>query len=155
MQPNSVCCSLFHRRSAVVGMRLGDKVALITRGYGGMGRASTKLFAREGATVFVAGRNRELGDASVVETNGGSGKADFAELDMVNQDQWDSAVARVKQEAGALHVLMNIVGSNALSLTSTRSRWRVQFDFLTGVAFRRGAVTAPRNSPFAIGRSAS
>ncbi len=33
---------------------------------------------------------------------------------MVNQDQWDAAVAQVKHEAGALHVLMNIVGSNAL-----------------------------------------
>jgi NAD(P)-dependent dehydrogenase (short-subunit alcohol dehydrogenase family) len=39
-------------------MRLRDKVALITGGYGGMGRASARLFAREGSTVFVAGRNR-------------------------------------------------------------------------------------------------
>ena len=33
---------------------------------------------------------------------------------MVDQDQWDAAVARVKKQAGALHVLMNIVGSKAL-----------------------------------------
>jgi NAD(P)-dependent dehydrogenase (short-subunit alcohol dehydrogenase family) len=50
----------------------------------------------------------------VADINGGGGKAHFVELDVVNQDHWDSAVARVKQEAGALHVLMNIVGSNAL-----------------------------------------
>jgi NAD(P)-dependent dehydrogenase (short-subunit alcohol dehydrogenase family) len=31
-----------------------------------------------------------------------------------NQDQWDAAVVRVEKQAGALHVLMNIVGSNAL-----------------------------------------
>jgi NAD(P)-dependent dehydrogenase (short-subunit alcohol dehydrogenase family) len=36
------------------------------------------------------------------------------ELDVVRQDQWDAAVARVEETAGALHVLMNIVGSNAL-----------------------------------------
>jgi NAD(P)-dependent dehydrogenase (short-subunit alcohol dehydrogenase family) len=35
-------------------------------------------------------------------------------LDVVNQDQWDAAVAQVEERAGALHVLMNIVGSNAL-----------------------------------------
>jgi NAD(P)-dependent dehydrogenase (short-subunit alcohol dehydrogenase family) len=41
-------------------MRMESKVALITGGYGGMGRASARLFARarsfarEGATVFVA-----------------------------------------------------------------------------------------------------
>jgi NAD(P)-dependent dehydrogenase (short-subunit alcohol dehydrogenase family) len=95
-------------------MRLENKVALITGGYGGMGRASARLFAREGATVFVAGRNQQRGDALVAEINGAGGKAHFVELDVVNQDQWDAAVAQVKQQAGALHVLMNVVGSNAL-----------------------------------------
>jgi NAD(P)-dependent dehydrogenase (short-subunit alcohol dehydrogenase family) len=33
---------------------------------------------------------------------------------VVKQDQWDGAIAYVKEQAGALHVLMNIVGSNAL-----------------------------------------
>lgn len=33
-------------------MRLQDKVALITGGYGAMGRASARLFAKEGATVL-------------------------------------------------------------------------------------------------------
>ncbi len=95
-------------------MRLENKVALITGGYGGMGRASARLFAREGATVFVAGRSQERGDALVAEINAAGGKAHFVELDVVNQDQWDAAVVQVKQQAGALHVLMNIVGSNAL-----------------------------------------
>jgi NAD(P)-dependent dehydrogenase (short-subunit alcohol dehydrogenase family) len=95
-------------------MRLENKVALITGGYGGMGRASARLFAQEGATVFVAGRNEERGDALVNEINDAGGKAHFTELDVVDQDQWEAAVAQVKQTAGGLHVLMNIVGSNAL-----------------------------------------
>jgi NAD(P)-dependent dehydrogenase (short-subunit alcohol dehydrogenase family) len=95
-------------------MRLARKVALITSGYGGMGRASARLFAREGATVFVGGRNHERGDGLVAEINGAGGKAHFVELDVVNQDRWDAAVAQIKEQAGALHVLMNIVGSNAL-----------------------------------------
>jgi NAD(P)-dependent dehydrogenase (short-subunit alcohol dehydrogenase family) len=79
-----------------------------------MGRASARLFAKEGATVFVAGRNRERGDALVSEIDGAGGKAHFIELDVVNQSLWDAAVAQVKEQAGALHVLMNIVGSNAM-----------------------------------------
>jgi NAD(P)-dependent dehydrogenase (short-subunit alcohol dehydrogenase family) len=95
-------------------MRLESKIALITGGYGGMGRASARLFAREGATVFVAGRNHERGNGLIAEINDAGGTAHFVELDVVNQDQWDAAVSQVKEQAGALHVLMNIVGSNAL-----------------------------------------
>jgi NAD(P)-dependent dehydrogenase (short-subunit alcohol dehydrogenase family) len=83
-------------------MRLENKVALITGGYGGMGRASARLFAKEGATVFIAGRNDERGDALAVEINEASGKAHFVELDVVNQAQWDAAVVDVKAQAGAL-----------------------------------------------------
>jgi NAD(P)-dependent dehydrogenase (short-subunit alcohol dehydrogenase family) len=95
-------------------MRLESKVALITGGYGGMGRASARLFAKEGATVFIAGRNKERGNALAAEITEAGGKAHFVELDVVRQDQWDAAVIQVKEQAGALHVLMNIVGSNAL-----------------------------------------
>jgi NAD(P)-dependent dehydrogenase (short-subunit alcohol dehydrogenase family) len=94
--------------------RLENKVALITGGYGGMGRASARLFAAEGATVFVAGRSQERGEAFVGELTDAGGTAYFTELDVVNQDQWDAAVTQVKETAGGLHVLMNIVGSNAL-----------------------------------------
>jgi len=95
-------------------MRLENKVALITGGYGGMGRASARLFAKEGATVFVASRDKERGDALAAEINEAGCKAHFVELDVVKQDQWDAAITSVKEQAGALHVLMNIVGSNAL-----------------------------------------
>lgn len=95
-------------------MRLKDKVALITGGYGGMGRASARIFAREGATVFIAGRDHERGNALAAEINAAGGKAYFVELDVVNQGLWDAAVAFIKEQAGALHILMNIVGSNAM-----------------------------------------
>jgi NAD(P)-dependent dehydrogenase (short-subunit alcohol dehydrogenase family) len=94
--------------------RLENKVALITGGYGGMGRASARLFAAEGATVFIAGRSEDRGEALAAEIVKDGGKAHFVELDVVDQAQWDAAVAQVKAEAGALHILMNIVGSNAL-----------------------------------------
>jgi NAD(P)-dependent dehydrogenase (short-subunit alcohol dehydrogenase family) len=69
-------------------MRLENKVALITGGYGGMGRASARLFAQEGAIVFVSGRNRQRGEALVAEINTAGGTAYFVELDVVDQDQW-------------------------------------------------------------------
>lgn len=50
----------------------------------------------------------------IAEINGAGGKAHFVELDVVNQEHWDGAVAQVKEQAAALHVLMSIVGTNAL-----------------------------------------
>jgi NAD(P)-dependent dehydrogenase (short-subunit alcohol dehydrogenase family) len=95
-------------------MRLENKVALITGAYGGMGRASARLFAKEGAAVVVTGRNEDRGDALVKEITDDGGRAIFVELEVTDQDQWTAAVARVKETFGALHILMNIVGSNAL-----------------------------------------
>jgi NAD(P)-dependent dehydrogenase (short-subunit alcohol dehydrogenase family) len=97
-----------------VAMRLGKKVALITGGYGGMGRASARLFAKEGAVVFIAGRSEERGDELVREINDGGGTAHFVELEVTDQDQWNAAVADVEKKQGGLHILMNIVGSNAM-----------------------------------------
>jgi NAD(P)-dependent dehydrogenase (short-subunit alcohol dehydrogenase family) len=95
-------------------MRLKNKVALITGGYGGMGRASARLFAKEGAAVVITGRDEDRGDALVKEITDDGGKAIFIELEVTDQDQWTAAAAQVKETFGALHILMNIVGSNAL-----------------------------------------
>jgi NAD(P)-dependent dehydrogenase (short-subunit alcohol dehydrogenase family) len=73
------------------------------------------LFAAEGGAVVVSGRSEERGDALAKEINDAGGRAHFVELDIVDQAQWDNAVAETKATFGGLHVLMNIVGSNALS----------------------------------------
>jgi NAD(P)-dependent dehydrogenase (short-subunit alcohol dehydrogenase family) len=97
-------------------MRLQNKVALITGGYGGMGRASARIFAKEGAAVVIAGRNKARGTALAKEINAAGRKAHFVQLEVTDQGQWTAAVDEVRQTFGALHILMNIVGSNALSM---------------------------------------
>lgn len=97
-------------------MRLQNKTALIAGGTGGMGRASARLFAKEGGTVFVAARRPEPGNNLVKEITDAGGRAHFVELDTTKQDQWDAAVSAIKAETGALHVLLNIVGSNDLTV---------------------------------------
>jgi len=123
-------------------MRLENKVALITGGYGGMGRASARIFAREGAVVFVAGRDEGRGQAVVHEIVAAGGKAHFVALDVTKQEQWDAAVTRIREQAGALHVLMNIVGSNALVMFPDVDfeKWNEVFD-INVTAVGRGIQT--------------
>lgn len=97
-------------------MRLENKVALITGATGGMGSSSARLFAREGATVVVAARHKDEGDALVKEIAGAGGIAMFVKLDTTDYKQWGDVVAKIKSKFGALHVLMNVVGSNDLTV---------------------------------------
>jgi NAD(P)-dependent dehydrogenase (short-subunit alcohol dehydrogenase family) len=97
-------------------MRLDNKIALITGATGGMGRASARLFAKEGATVVVAARKLDRGNALVKEITNAGGRALFVELDVTNPDQWADVVGQTEQAYGGLHVLMNIVGTNEMTL---------------------------------------
>jgi NAD(P)-dependent dehydrogenase (short-subunit alcohol dehydrogenase family) len=81
-----------------------------------MGSSSARLFAKEGAAVVVAARHQDQGDALVSEITDAGGKALFMHLDTTNYGQWDDAVSRIEKEFGGLHVLMNVVGTNDLTV---------------------------------------
>lgn len=95
-------------------MRLDGKVALITGATGGMGGASARLFAKEGAAVLLAARHQELADPVVQEITDAGGRASSVPLEVTDQHQWQAAVEQAKEQFGGLHILMNVVGSNDL-----------------------------------------
>jgi NAD(P)-dependent dehydrogenase (short-subunit alcohol dehydrogenase family) len=121
-------------------MRLENKVALITGATGGMGRASARRFAKEGATVLVGARHADKAAPLLEEITNGGGRAQFVELNVTDHDQWTAAADRAREQYGALHVLMNIVGSNALTVIPNIAvdEWNAMFEtnvtsILTGI----------------------
>lgn len=118
-------------------MRMKEKVALITGAASGMGAATARLFAREGArAVFVADQLEREGAAVVADIEKAGGKAIFLPLDVTREDQWRTAVAKVEAAAGGLDVLVNnagISGSAEEDLYDTAAWERLMAVNATGV----------------------
>jgi len=118
-------------------MRLKGKVTLVTGAASGMGAATARLFAREGArAVFVADQLEREGAAVVAEIEKAGGRAAFLPLDVTREDQWQAAIAKIEQAEGGLDVLVNnagISGSAEQDLYDTAAWERLMGVNATGV----------------------
>jgi NAD(P)-dependent dehydrogenase (short-subunit alcohol dehydrogenase family) len=118
-------------------MRLKDKVALISGAASGMGAATARLFAREGAKgVVVADILEKDGQAVVAEIEKAGGKALFVKLDVTDEAQWKAAVEKTVATYGGLDVLVNnagISGSAEQDLYDTAAWERLMGINSTGV----------------------
>ena len=90
--------------------RLSDKVALITGGGTGIGRATALAFAREGATVAVAGRRVEKLKEVTGEIEKHGGSAIALECDVTQVAQVERTVEETAKRFGKLNVLVNNAG---------------------------------------------
>jgi len=90
--------------------RLSGKVALITGGGSGMGRASCRLFAREGARVVVVDRVAETGEETAALIRDDGGDATFVEADVADAAAVERMVATTVETYGRLDVLFNNAG---------------------------------------------
>ncbi len=88
-------------------MRLKDKIAIITGGGSGIGRATCQLFAQEGAEVAVVDINTKGGKETAALIKKAGGKAVFIRADVSQEDQVKRMVARTVREFGGLHILVN------------------------------------------------
>jgi 3-oxoacyl-[acyl-carrier protein] reductase len=90
-------------------MKLKDRVALVTGGGSGLGRAISLLFAEEGAHVVVNEPHLENAKQTVVEMKGpGGGRA--IQADVADSAQVKAMFATIEREIGTLDILVNNAG---------------------------------------------
>ena len=86
---------------------LADKVAIVTGGAGGLGRATVELFVAEGARVVIADTDVEGGEALAAELGDA---AAFKATDVADADQVQALVDFAVAHFGGLHIMFNNAG---------------------------------------------
>ncbi len=90
--------------------RLEDKVALVTGGGAGIGRAIAETFAREGAQVIIADRNGEAARETAELITKSNGAAAAYQVDVTDTAQVKQLMASIADAFGKLDVLINNAG---------------------------------------------
>ncbi len=108
-------------------MKLKDKIAIVTGAASGLGEASARLFAAEGATVVIA----DIGDEKGRETAGTIPRSHFIKVDVTSPESVEAMVAETVEKFGRLDIMMNnagIDGEQAPIADSSIDNWRRVMD---------------------------
>src|SRR5690242_15494807 len=89
--------------------RLKDKVAVVTGGGAGIGRATCELFAEEGAAIILAERDPQTGREAAEHIKSKGGRALFVETNVADE----ASVRHMAEEAARTFGRINILVNNA------------------------------------------
>ena len=107
--------------------RVQDKIALVTGGGSGIGRATALTLASEGATIVVTDLSAENAAETAKLIGETGGKARSMSQDVTDEKQWKSVFASLRATEGRLDILFNNAGvsNNGVMLSDTTlEHWR-------------------------------
>lgn len=120
-------------------MKLKDKVAVVTGGGSGIGQATARLLAQEGARVVVADLEAEAGRETARQIKANGGEALAIVTDVARADQVEALVQKTVVGFGALDIMYNnagVSGGRHFVADTSEDYWeRVIRVNLTGVFF--------------------
>ena len=116
--------------------KLENKIAIITGGADGLGKAGAQLMAQQGAKVVIWDLNEEKGAETVQQIVKNGGEAVFAKVNTADMQQVEQAVTNVITQFGRIDILVNNAGitRDSTLMKMTRDQWDQVIDVnLTGV----------------------
>jgi NAD(P)-dependent dehydrogenase (short-subunit alcohol dehydrogenase family) len=105
-----------------------SRVALVTGGASGIGRATVDRLATDGITVVIADIQDPAGEEAAAAIRDGGGSAVYRHLDVADEAAWNDVVAATVRDQGRLDILVNNAGigdTAALEATSLETYRRV------------------------------
>src|SRR5688500_10361270 len=111
--------------------RFADEVAWISGGTSGIGEATARLFAHEGARVVVVGRREQLCQSIAAQIESSGGRALGLKCDVADELQVQRSIERTIEQFGRLDILINNAGE--VDVCKLHEYEDVRFDQLVAV----------------------
>jgi NAD(P)-dependent dehydrogenase (short-subunit alcohol dehydrogenase family) len=118
--------------------RVKGKIAVVTGGASGIGEASAKLLAKEGAKVAITDIDDTNGKRVISEIKSAGGTADFWHMDVTDEKGIEQTFQAIYKKYKALHILVNsagIPGPPRLTHEITSAEWDKVLDINTKGTF--------------------
>lgn len=125
--------------------KLQNKVAMITGGTSGIGKATALLFAEEGADVVITGRRADLGQRVENEIRQRGARGVFIEADHTQADDCSRVVERTLAEFGRLDILFNNAGivTSGTAETTSEEVWNATLAINVTAVWRMCKLVIP------------
>jgi meso-butanediol dehydrogenase/(S,S)-butanediol dehydrogenase/diacetyl reductase len=126
--------------------RLKDKVAIITGGNIGIGRAIAEQFASEGATIIIAARNPDTAKVTLQFVKGKGSNGTFIHCDVSEPSQCKHVVDETLHLYGKIDILVNnaaVIYRNKTVKDTSIDEWRHTFDVNINGAFYLSKFAIP------------
>ena len=106
-------------------MKLEGKIALVTGGGRGIGKAISTALANQGANVLLGGTNLEVAEQSAEEIRSQGGKASAVRIDVSSSDEIKAVFDKIAHDFKALNILVNNAGitKDGLMLRMKEEDW--------------------------------
>jgi NAD(P)-dependent dehydrogenase (short-subunit alcohol dehydrogenase family) len=110
--------------------RFVDKIVLVTGGGSGIGQVAARAFAREGASVVVAGRRASEGEKTVALIQADGGTASYIPVDVRNEADVARLIEEIVARYGRLDIALNNAGVFSLGplAEATEQTWDTIID---------------------------
>ena len=126
-------------------LELKGKVAIVTGGSQGIGKATASRLAAEGACVVIAARGRELLDRAAAQIRAAGGSVAAVPADVSRAEDCARLVSEAVAAFGRLDILVNNAGTSATAEfeSVTDDVWQADFDLKLFAAIRLARLALP------------